>query len=133
MVMIDMLNQQAENFIDRSGIDALAVCIGNIHGKYPPSGPKLRLDLLEDLHSLASKKGVFLVLHGASGVPEDLVKGCIERGVRKFNVNTELRKAYMDCLSEPKKDLVQVMASAKEKMKAVVAEKMKLFGSAGKA
>lgn len=48
-------------------------------------------------------------------------------------MNTELRKAYMDCLNEPKKDLVQVMASAEEKMKAVVIEKMKLFGSSGKA
>lgn len=45
--MIYMLNPQAEDFIDRTGIDALAVCIGNVHGKYPPSGPNLRLDLLE--------------------------------------------------------------------------------------
>ncbi|KAK4752559.1 hypothetical protein SAY87_021357 [Trapa incisa] len=124
---------QAERFIDRTGIDALAICIGNVHGKYPPTGPNLRLDLLKDLQALASKKGVFLVLHGASGVPEELVKNCIEKGVRKFNVNTEIRKAYMDCLNEPKKDLVQVMVSAKEKMKAVIMEKMKLFGSSGKA
>lgn len=47
IVMIYMLNPQAEDFIDRTGIDALAVCIGNVHGKYPPSGPNLRLDLLE--------------------------------------------------------------------------------------
>lgn len=53
--------------------------------------------------------------------------------MRKFNVNTEIRKAYMDSLSNPKKDLVHVIASAKEAMKAVVAEKMCLFGSAGKA
>ena len=53
--------------------------------------------------------------------------------MRKFNVNTEVRKAYMESLSSPKKDLVHVMASAKEAMKAVVAEKMHLFGSAGKA
>nr|XP_048329007.1 uncharacterized protein LOC107418532 isoform X2 [Ziziphus jujuba var. spinosa] len=97
---------QAQEFIDETGIDALAVCIGNVHGKYPASGPKLRLDLL---------------------------KGCIELGVRKFNVNTEVRKAYMDSLSGPNKDLVHVMAAAKEAMKAVVAEKMHLFGSAGKA
>lgn len=58
---------------------------------------------------------------------------CIEHGVRKFNVNTEVRKAYMDSLSSPKKDLVHVMASAKEAMKVVVAEKMRLFGSTGKA
>ncbi|WRX19562.1 Fructose-bisphosphate aldolase [Theobroma cacao] len=113
---------QAQEFIDETGIDALAVCIGNVHGKYPASGPNLKLDLLEDLYALSSKKGVFLVLHGAS-----------ERGVRKFNVNTEVRKAYMDSLRNPKGDLVHVMASAKEAMKAVIAEKMHLFGSAGKA
>lgn len=48
-------------------------------------------------------------------------------------MNTEVRKAYMDSLSSPKKDLIHVMASAKEAMKAVVAEKMRLFGSSGKA
>lgn len=53
--------------------------------------------------------------------------------MRKFNVNTEVRKAYMDSLGSPKKDLVQVMAAAKDAMKAVIAEKMHLFGSAGKA
>ncbi|KAM4106536.1 hypothetical protein ACB094_04G071700 [Castanea mollissima] len=124
---------QAQQFIDETGIDALAVCVGNVHGKYPASGPNLRLDLLKDLRALCSKKGVFLVLHGASGLSKELIKGCIERGVRKFNVNTEVRKAYMDSLNNPSKDLVYVMASAKEAMKAVVAEKMHLFGSAGKA
>ncbi|PON36984.1 Ketose-bisphosphate aldolase, class-II [Trema orientale] len=130
---------QAQEFIDETGIDALAVCIGNVHGKYPASGPNLKLDLLKnsfymkDLHALCSKKGVFLVLHGASGLSKELIKECIERGVRKFNVNTEVRKAYIDSLASPKKDLVHVMASAKEAMKAVIAEKMHLFGSAGKA
>uniref|UniRef100_A0A5B7BKZ0 Ketose-bisphosphate aldolase class-II family protein n=1 Tax=Davidia involucrata TaxID=16924 RepID=A0A5B7BKZ0_DAVIN len=124
---------QAQEFINETGIDALAVCIGNVHGKYPADGPNLRLDLLKDLYTLSSKKGVHLVLHGASGLPRELIKECIERGVRKFNVNTEVRKAYMDALSSPKKDLVHVMVSAKEAMKAVVAEKMHLFGSAGKA
>ncbi|KAL9237723.1 hypothetical protein vseg_012239 [Gypsophila vaccaria] len=124
---------QAREFIEKTSIDALAVCIGNVHGKYPATGPNLRLDLLKDLHILASEKGVILVLHGASGVPMELVKRCIELGVRKFNVNTEVRKAYMDSLANPGTDLVNVMASAKEAMKAVVAEKMRLFGSAGKA
>ncbi|KAG5223157.1 D-tagatose-1,6-bisphosphate aldolase [Salix suchowensis] len=118
---------QAEEFIEETGIDALAVCIGNVHGKYPASGPNLRLDLLKDLHALSSKKGVFLVLHGASGLSEELIK--YSAGVTKFNVNTEVRKAYMNSLSNPKQDLVHVMASAKEAMKAVVAEKMRLFGS----
>ncbi|CAB4281406.1 unnamed protein product [Prunus armeniaca] len=125
--------KQAQEFIDETGIDALAVCIGNVHGKYPASGPNLRLDLLKDLYALSLKKGVLLVLHGASGLPKELIKECIEHGVRKFNVNTEVRKAYMDSLSNSKKDLVHVMASTKEAMKAVIAEKMHLFGSAGKA
>ncbi|XP_038878743.1 uncharacterized protein LOC120070914 isoform X2 [Benincasa hispida] len=124
---------QAQQFIEETGIDALAVCIGNVHGKYPPGGPNLRLDLLKDLHALTSKKEVLLVLHGASGLPESLIKACIRDGVRKFNVNTEVRKAYLDSLNNPSKDLVHVMESAKESMKAVIAEKMHLFGSAGKA
>ncbi|GMN51270.1 hypothetical protein TIFTF001_020415 [Ficus carica] len=124
---------QAQEFIDETGIDSLAVCIGNVHGKYPASGPNLRLDLLKDLHALCSSKGVFLVLHGASGLSKELIKECIELGVRKFNVNTEVRKAYVDSLGSPKKDLVHVMAAAKDAMKAVIAEKMHLFGSAGKA
>ncbi|GAV66869.1 F_bP_aldolase domain-containing protein [Cephalotus follicularis] len=124
---------QAQEFLDETGIDALAVCIGNVHGKYPESGPNLRLGLLKDLHALCSKKGVILVLHGASGLSAEVIKACIERGVRKFNVNTEVRKAYMDSLNSPKKDLVRVMASAKEAMIAVIKEKMHLFGSSGKA
>ncbi|KAG6589640.1 hypothetical protein SDJN03_15063, partial [Cucurbita argyrosperma subsp. sororia] len=86
---------QAQQFIEETGIDALAVCIGNVHGKYPAGGPNLRLDLLKDLHALSSRKGVFLVLHGASGLPENLIKACIENGVRKFNVNTERRFIYL--------------------------------------
>jgi fructose/tagatose bisphosphate aldolase len=64
---------------------------------------------------------------------ELLEQECIDLGVRKFNVNTEVRNSYLESLKKPEKDLVQVMASAKEAMKAVVAEKMRLFGSAGKA
>ncbi|XP_024963400.1 uncharacterized protein LOC112503631 [Cynara cardunculus var. scolymus] len=124
---------QAQEFIDETGIDALAVCIGNVHGKYPASGPELRLELLKNLYNLASKSGVFLVLHGASGLPKELVQKCIELGVRKFNVNTEVRKAYMDSLKTPQTDLVGVIAAAKIAMKAVVAEKLDLFGSTGKA
>lgn len=124
---------QAEEFLSQTGVDALAVCIGNVHGKYPPTGPNLKLDLLKELHFLASRKGVMLVLHGASGLSEELVKACIDFGVRKFNVNTEVRSAYMNALQTPKKDLIDVMSFARESMQAVVAEKMHIFGSVGKA
>ena len=62
-----------------------------------------------------------------------LEQECIDLGVRKFNVNTEVRNSYLESLKKSGKDLIQVMASAKEAMKAVVAEKLHLFGSAGKA
>ncbi|WVZ81690.1 hypothetical protein U9M48_029040 [Paspalum notatum var. saurae] len=58
---------------------------------------------------------------------------CIDLGVRKFNVNTEVRNSYLESLKKPETDLIQVMVSAKNAMKAVVAEKLRLFGSAGKA
>ncbi|XP_057734373.1 uncharacterized protein LOC130949750 [Arachis stenosperma] len=125
--------KMAEKFIDETGIDALAVCIRNVHGKYPASGPNLKFHLLKELHALSWKNRVFVVLHGASDLFEELVKVLINLGVRKFNVNTEVRKAYMDSLVIPKKDLVHAMAFAKESMKAVVAKKMHLFGSARKA
>ncbi|XP_010459440.1 PREDICTED: uncharacterized protein LOC104740519 [Camelina sativa] len=124
---------QAQEFME-TGIDALAVCIGNVHGKYPESGPNLKLDLLKELHAISSKKDVVLVLHGASGLSEKLIKECIENGVRKFNVNTEVRKAYMEALSSGKKtDLVDVMSATKAAMKAVIVDKIRLFGSSGKA
>ncbi|KAG0460043.1 hypothetical protein HPP92_023171 [Vanilla planifolia] len=123
----------AQEFIDETHLDALAVCIGNVHGKYPARGPDLRLDLLKDLRSITLQKGVSLALHGASGLPAQVIKDCINLGVRKFNVNTDVRMAYLESLRKPNKDLLHVMASAKQAMKAVIVEKMQLFGSSGKA
>ena len=61
------------------------------------------------------------------------LQACIDFGVRKFNVNTEVRSAYMNALQTPKKDLIDVMSFARESMQAVVAKKMHIFGSARKA
>ncbi|KAK1278673.1 hypothetical protein QJS04_geneDACA017166 [Acorus gramineus] len=124
------------------GMPLVACCISaaeqasvpvTVHFDHGSSKQQLIEALEMELHELASKEGVILVLHGASGLPRDLVKECIKLGVRKFNVNTEVRKAYLESLSIPSKDLVHVMASATEAMKAVVIEKMQLFGSSGKA
>ena len=61
------------------------------------------------------------------------LQACIDFGVMKFNVNTEFPSVYMNALQTPKKDLIDVMSFARESMQAVVAEKMHIFGSAGKA
>ena len=125
---------QAQEFIGQTGIGLLAVCIGNIHGKYP-FPPKLDFDRLRAIRDAVD---VPLVLHGASGLNEDLIKGSIELGIRKFNINTEVRQAYLQTLqtvllSNPSIDLVPLMTKAQSAMKAVIIEKMTLLESVGKA
>ena len=125
---------QAADFISRTGLDALAVCIGNVHGRYR-SEP--RLDF-ERLSAIREAVPVPLVLHGASGLPVGMVRRSIKLGVCKLNVNTEVREAYLGTLKkqlqEPKPpDLVKLMQSAIEAMKEVVLAKIELFGSSGKA
>lgn len=124
---------QAAEFLESTGVQLLAVCIGNVHGHYPPSGPKLDIPRLQALQAVAREKGALLVLHGASGLPPDLIQECVAAGVVKFNVNTEVRGAYMAALREGGKDVADVMAAARQRMQAVCSEKMRMFGSAGRA
>jgi tagatose 1,6-diphosphate aldolase GatY/KbaY len=127
--------KEAEDFVNQTGIWALAVCIGNIHGKYHRT-PRLDFKLLDDIHSRVS---VPLVLHGTSGLPEDMIAEAINSGVCKFNVNTEIRHTYLSTLNRLFKDgttnpeLVEVMTKSIEAMKQPIKEKIRLFGSANKA
>jgi tagatose 1,6-diphosphate aldolase GatY/KbaY len=109
------------------------VCIGNVHGRYR-SEPRLDFDRLATIQRTVP---VPLVLHGASGLPEAMVRRSIALGVRKFNVNTEVREAYVEALrsclqaaSAP--DVLDLMRQAEVAMQTVVAAKLQLFGSAGK-
>ena len=86
---------QAAAFVERTGVDALAVAIGNVHGFTPTP---VRLDL-ERLAEIAAATPVPLVLHGASGLPAEDLLGAVELGVVKVNVNAELRRAYIGALS----------------------------------
>ena len=122
--------QQAGAFVRETGIDSFAVCIGNVHGRYrgEPTLDFARLAAIRD------SVPVPLVLHGASGLPAGMIQQAIALGVRKFNVNTEVREAYLATLkarlNEPTMpDLLDVMQSAIAAMQAVVAGKMRLFGS----
>ena len=123
------------------GVDMLAAGIGNIHGKYPENWPGLRFDVLE-----AVKKEVGdmpLVLHGGTGIPEDMIKKAISLGVAKINVNTECQLSFADATRkyiEAGKDLEgkgfdprKLLAPGAEAIKQTVKEKMELFGSVGKA
>jgi len=80
---------KANAFVKATEVDFLAVCIGNVHGQYPPGDVSLDLERLEAIRANVDPK-CLLVLHGVSGLPGDLVQRCIQRGVCKLNVNTEV-------------------------------------------
>ena len=123
------------------GVDMLAAGIGNIHGKYPENWAGLSFETLEGVKNLVGKMP--LVLHGGTGIPEDMIKKAISLGVAKINVNTECQLSFADATRkyiESGKDLEgkgfdprKLLAPGTEAIKATVKEKMELFGSVGKA
>ena len=123
------------------GVTMLAAGIGNIHGKYPKNWAGLSF---ETLAAVQEKTGTMpLVLHGGTGIPEDMIKKAISLGVSKINVNTECQLAFQEATRayiEASKDLEgkgfdprKLLAPGTEAIKATVKEKMELFGSVGKA
>ena len=123
------------------GVTMLAAGIGNIHGKYPENWAGLQFDVLDDLQKLPGEMP--LVLHGGTGIPEDMIKKAISLGVSKINVNTECQISFAEATRkyiEAGKDLEgkgfdprKLLAPGAEAIKATVKEKMEIFGSIGKA
>lgn len=129
--------QEAKEFVRKTGINSLAVVIGNIHGiELGMINPPLYLDRLEEIQKAVPK--TLLVLHGGSGTPEEDIKGAIKLGVVKININTELRVAYSEALGKEVKEHpdevkpYKILAPAVEETKKVVKEKIKLFNSQGR-
>lgn len=123
------------------GVTMLAAGIGNIHGKYPDNWAGLSFETLD---AVQQKTGTMpLVLHGGTGIPEDMIKKAISLGVSKINVNTECQLSFQEATRkyiEAGKDLEgkgfdprKLLAPGFEAIKATVKEKMELFGSVGKA
>lgn len=154
--------EQAVEFVERTGIDALAVAIGTSHGAYkftkPPTGEVLAIELIEEIHQRLPD--THLVMHGSSSVPKELVDEInrfggdiqptwgvpveeiqqgIRHGVRKVNVDTDLRLAMTGAIrkvlaEEPGEfDPRSYLKEARAAMQAVVAERMRQFGQAGHA
>ena len=123
------------------GVDMLAAGIGNIHGKYPENWAGLNFDVLAKIQE---KTGTMpLVLHGGTGIPEEMIKKAISLGVSKINVNTECQLSFAAATRnyvEEGKDLQgkgfdprKLLAPGFEAIKATIKEKMELFGSVNKA
>lgn len=123
------------------GVTMLAAGIGNIHGKYPENWPGLSFETLEGVKNTVGN--VPLVLHGGTGIPEDMIKKAISLGVAKINVNTECQLTFAEATRkyiEAGKDQQgkgfdprKLLAPGFEAIKATVKEKMELFGSVNKA
>lgn len=126
---------EARHFADECGIDALAVAIGTAHGPYQGE-PKLDFSRLEAINKATNTP---IVLHGASGVPAESIRRAIELGVRKINIDTDLRQAFTRGVQDVvhtypgEYDPRKILGPAKDEMKAVIREKMRLFGCSGKA
>jgi len=127
--------QEAKMFVDATGVDALAVAIGTAHGVYKGE-PKLDFERLKKIVALVD---VPIVLHGSSGVPDEAIKQAISLGVRKVNIDTNLREAFVkktrQMIEERPEEIDprKILGPARDAMKEIIKEKIRLFGSSGKA
>ncbi|EAG5116169.1 ketose-bisphosphate aldolase, partial [Listeria monocytogenes] len=126
---------QAEDFVQRTGIDTLAVAIGTAHGLYPKDKkPELNMPLLKELNK---RLDIPFVLHGGSGNPDKEVSESVQYGVRKVNLSSDLKSVFFE---EVRRVLVdnpamyepnQVYPSANEKVKEVVRHKLHILNTTG--
>ena len=124
---------EMEEFVEKTGVDTLAIIIGNIHGMYRPEGnPHLDIELLRELRKRVATP---FVLHGGSGTPsEDIKKAISEYGIINVNIDTEIRVAFMGALSDfcasgqMVTDPRKILSVARDAVQEKVEEKMELFG-----
>lgn len=126
---------EARRFVEETGLDFVAVAIGSRHGFYKGE-PRLDFDRLA---AIQKQVNVPIVLHGGSGIPEKHIERAIALGVRKINIDTELRDVFVRTagkIMREKPDEIdprKILGPAREQMKEKVREKIRLFGSSGRA
>ena len=127
--------EEAALFCQETGVDALAVAIGTAHGQYK-GVPKLDFARLEEIVRRVSTP---IVLHGSSGVPDEAIREAINLGVAKINIDTNIREAFTNAArriieDNPREiDPRKVLGPAREAATQIIREKIRLFGSSGKA
>jgi fructose-bisphosphate aldolase class II len=119
---------QAVNFVRLTGVDALAVSIGNVHGG--PTKEKIDLDLLKKIDQVVD---VPLVLHGASGLSGSDIVQAIKFGIRKINIDTQIKRSFKKGLQEniddPDKDLRDYLSDAREDAENTIKKYLRLFNN----
>ncbi len=122
---------EAERFVDETGVTALAILVGTAHGRYKKA-PKLDIERIADIHKAVK---AHLVLHGGSGVPDDQLQAAIKAGIRKINFGTDVCYSFLDKVFETSRDLVAIdlfMKDAIENVKAFALTKIDLLGARGR-
>lgn len=127
--------EEAAYFVARTGVDALAVAVGTAHGRYRGS-PQLDFPRLA---AIRERVRIPLVLHGSSGVPDDAIREAVRLGVRKINIDTDIREAFVGTIrrelaAHPDEiDPRKILGPARDAATAVIRHKMRIFGCAGRA
>jgi len=127
--------EEVAKFVEITNVDALAVAIGTAHGVYRKT-PELRIDRLDEIMAVCERP---LVLHGGSGTPDDQMQNAIRHGITKINIYSDVVSAMnkglkdkLNAMDNPATWPFLVFADARERMKAVVRNKLRTFGSAGR-
>ena len=126
---------EAERFVKEAPVDALAIAIGTAHGQYK-GVPKLDFERLKEIRKRVNTP---IVLHGSSGVPEDAIREAVSLGVCKVNIDTNIREAFVAAARQvleqnPKEiDPRKMLGPAREAATEIIREKIRIFGSNGKA
>lgn len=119
---------EAVEFVDKTGVCALAILVGTAHGRYKKA-PKLDIQRISDIHKATD---AHLVLHGGSGVPDDQLKAAVDAGIRKINFGTDVCYSFLDKVFETSRDLVAIdlfMKDAVESVKEFALTKIDLLGA----
>ena len=127
--------EEVVRFVEITDVDALAVAIGTSHGVYK-STPTLRIDRIDEIVAVCDRP---LVLHGGSGTPDDQMKEAIEHGITKINIYSDVvgalnsgLKDKLASITNPSTWPVFVFEEARVRMREVIREKIRIFGSAGR-
>ncbi len=124
--------EEAVEFVEKTGVTALAVAVGTAHGRYKQA-PKLAIDRIAEIKAAAK---VPLVLHGGSGIPDDQIKLAIEAGIRKINFGTDICCSFLDAIFEVDRSIIGIdvfMREPIESVKRFAISKIELLGAAGRA
>lgn len=126
--------EEARYFVQQTGIESLAIAIGTAHGQYKGE-PRLDFERLTKIRSLVN---IPIVLHGSSGVPDEAIRKAISLGVRKVNIDTNIREAFVGAMrkviadSPDEIDPRKILGPARDATVEIIREKIRLFGSSGR-